>query len=135
MYRINEFGHPLVALALKRIGRAARLFSGGAFHPAETPSTKPASVGATKILISAADHAMMEGIEAMDRSDTVEFWKNAETVRKHISPHDYQGQERFNYLRARVCKESGETRRANEFSVNLAQSNIPSFRDLAQQTR
>jgi hypothetical protein len=135
MYRINAFDHQLVALALKRIGRAARFFSGGAFSPAEIPSAKPASPGATKILISAADHAMMEGIEAMDRSDTVAFWKRAETVREHISPHDYQGQERFNYLRSRVCKECGENRRAKEFCVNLAQSPIPSFRNLAQQIR
>lgn len=132
MYRINAFGHPLASLALRRIGRAARFFTEGAFAPEQTAPTKSKAEKA-KMLISAADHAMMDGIAAMDRGDVSGFWKHAESVDKSLSPHDPQGLERFDFLRAQVCKSTGDERRAKAYAANLAHSITPSFRALAQQ--
>ncbi len=133
MYRINAFAHPLAGLAMKRIGRASRFFTEGLFSLEDAPTAKSKS-GKTKMLISAADHAMMDGIEAMDRGDIAGFWKQADTVAQSLSPHDPQGMERFDYLRSRVCTVMGDERRAKAYSANLAHSIIPSFRALAQRT-
>jgi hypothetical protein len=133
MYRINEFEHPLAGFALKRIGRASRFFATGTFSSEEAPMEKSKGEK-TQMLISAADHAMLDAIAAMDRGDTMEFRKHADVVSRSLSPHDPQGLERFDYLRAQVCKATGDSRQAKAYAANLAHSIIPSFRALAQQT-
>jgi|GEM_PF-5596104 len=135
MYRINAFDHSLASMALKRIGRAARFFTDGVFSPSAVTPSPSNPTRKTIILISAADHAMMDAIEAMDQGDAASFWKHAEAIARSLSPHDYHGHSRFDYLRARVCIHTGDTRRAKDYCVNLAHSIVPSFRALAHQSR
>ncbi|MDX2187117.1 MAG: hypothetical protein SFV32_09295 [Opitutaceae bacterium] len=135
MYRVNAFEHPLANLALKRISRAARFFVSGAFSPDEVATEHPIPASKPKILISAADHEMMDAVNAMDQGHIAEFWRHAEAVASCISPHDQQGRERFNFLRAQACKATGDLLKAKSYSVNLAQSTVPSFRALATQLR
>lgn len=132
MYRINAFEHPLASRALKRIGRAARFFTDRTFSPEGSPTMKSKG-GKAKMLISEADLAMMDAIEAMDGGDVAGFWRHAAVVDESLSSHDPQGRERFDYLRAQVCKTIGDERQAKAYAANLAHSITPSFRALALQ--